>query len=237
MIDSIEKERLKESINPLCTKMGFEPICLEETLKLTDKRQYCHAAHCLLYCKISDHGDSGYFGLGQVRYDGFLGFPGGVVGEDEPISTVDGLLIGLRRELLEEINYISPDGNHGFTHVSSYIKRKVELNNEVQHADCNIHHFFLKQITEQQFSQCELNHTKSTDFPLESLGIFRIPLIDPASIGHQSLFRFYADKGTFLVNFFKHNFAGTAKGQLFDSLVHLDCISHDYLTKLRKYLE
>lgn len=197
--------------NPLCIKMGLKWIPLEQVFGLNDPRKYRHAVHCLLYCKKTDQDGRGYFGLGQVRFDGLIGFPGGVVGDgEEPLNTVDDLLHGLRRELWEEINFVTADGNEGFQHVSSYFNDKA---NPVgcKNVTCNVFHFFRKEITEQEFVQCELNHTKSIHFPVESMGIFRIPLIDPVHCGTKSIFRFYCDKGGFLINFFAHNFAGKTR--------------------------
>lgn len=150
MIESeVNYETIGNPVNPYYSSMGLKLILLDEALKLNDKTRYRHAAHCLLYCKIIDH--SGYFGLGQVRFDGLIGFPGGVVGEnDEPLSTLDHLLIGLRRELAEEINYISHEDNSGFVHVSSYLREDINLNSETN-SSCNVHHFFMKQITHREF--------------------------------------------------------------------------------------
>ena len=221
-------------------EMSLRSLTLDEALQLTDPSCNCHAAHCLLYCKTVDNGVEGMFGLCQVRFDGQLGFPGGILVPKELIS-VSAMVAGLQRELEEEINFSvksnesSPDGINGFQHISTYIddSRNQPGTSPLR---VNIYHFFIKQISEQEFKQCEVAHTQSLHFPVESLGIFRVPLIDPDNCKEKTIFRYYKKRGSFLVNFFKHYFAGIGKNQLYDCLVHFDCLTPDYLAQLEPYI-
>lgn len=218
---------------------SLRSLTLDEALQLTDPSGNIHAAHCLLYCKTVDGDVEGMFGLCQVRFDGQLGFPGGVI-KSEELSSVSGMIAGLQRELEEEINFFvqssesDPDGTNGFQHVSTYIDDSIQASKSPLRV--NIYHFFIKQISEQEFKQCEAQHVQSTHFPIESLGIFRVPMIDPDNCKETTIFKYYKKRGTFLVNFFKHYFAGIGKNQLYDSLVHLDCLTPNYLAQLEPYI-
>ncbi|XP_053209654.1 U8 snoRNA-decapping enzyme-like [Panonychus citri] len=104
-------------------KRQLRPLTLDESLQLKDKSSYLHAAHCLLYCKITDNDAECIFGLCQVRFDGKLGFPGGAVGNKyEEIHETGDIIKGLERELEEEINYTSMPSesltheNNGYIH-------------------------------------------------------------------------------------------------------------------------
>ncbi|XP_015786150.1 U8 snoRNA-decapping enzyme [Tetranychus urticae] len=219
---------------------SLRSLTLDEALKLTDPSRNVHAAHCLLYYKTVDDDVEGMFGLCQVRFDGQLGFPGGII-EPEELDSVSAIVAGLQRELKEEINFAvkasesDPDGSNGFSHISTYIDDSLNQPG-TSSPRVNIYHFFMKQISEQEFKHCEVTHSQSIHFPSESLGIFRIPLIDPSNCRDKTIFRYYKKRGSFLVNFFKHYFAGIGKNQLYDSLVYLDCLTPDYLAQLEPYI-
>ncbi|KAI1305850.1 U8 snoRNA-decapping enzyme [Halotydeus destructor] len=126
-----------------------------------------HAAHCLLYYTELDSNSNQklHFLLMQIRTDGTIGFPGGIVDEDIAKYGSQAVLDGLRRELLEEINFSASELSED-NYVCSHFSEPKNL----------ICHFFAHKLTQSAFQHIEQNHTKARDFPSEQLGLFRIPL-------------------------------------------------------------
>lgn len=161
---------------------------------------HIHAAHCLLYSKIEENDNIlSYFALGQLRHDGALGFPGGVVSEASSVTCRNDIIKELKRELEEEIDYRIQDDNNSFVHVSTLHRIETEKKKEW------ILHFFIKEIKLEELEQCERHHMKGIHFPSESLGLFRIPIIDPVKCQQSNLFKHYQ---TFMDSFLQHVFAG-----------------------------
>lgn len=158
-------------------------ITLEESLKTHSKLP--HAAHCLLYFvgenkpsglhgkkEVSEHA---FFGLMQMRSDGRVGFPGGCI-DEEIESSGRGILEGLNRELLEEINYSQDPVGHSNYVCSHHRVGKANAQTH-EHGREMILHFYAKRMTEEQIKLIESTHTGGRDFPEESLGLFRVPII------------------------------------------------------------
>lgn len=190
--------------------MEYRRISFSESLSLT---QIPYAAHCMIWCQdipvrmdniIKDKLRCS-FTLMQLRSDGKLGFPGGYV--DEKITTEHEVLLGLNRELKEEINYDYDPvlfSDHIFTSLRSESVDKSPL----------ICHFFAKKLDESSFTDLEVNHMKARDFPTESLSLFRLPI---SRSKHSNYLNFWA-------NFLQQNFVGNAKSQLIVSLQSLNLI-------------
>uniref|UniRef100_A0A7S4URW4 U8 snoRNA-decapping enzyme n=2 Tax=Guillardia theta TaxID=55529 RepID=A0A7S4URW4_GUITH len=96
----------------------------------------------------------------QVRFDGKLGFFGGIV---EPGESMQQALV---RELREELNYVASPNLEGFEHVVSH-----EVPSERMRA-----HFYAKEVTTEEFFEVERNAHKALHFGSETLGVFRAPL-------------------------------------------------------------
>ena len=95
--------------------------------------------------------------LMQARFDGKLGFFGGLVEEDETVETT------LQRELREELNCSDVTG---FEYLCSH---------EVPADDMRTH-FFVKEVSEEAFFQIEADACKAQHFGSEVLGYIRAPL-------------------------------------------------------------
>lgn len=164
---------------------------------LSDKfRDETHAAHCMLWFRTNDpkYQHNSYAFL-QLRYDGLLGFPGGIV--DEDITSLESIIDALQRELEEEINYSDPiDVQH---YIYSYFCPKKRI----------ISHFFAKEISLTEAHQLEQTYSRARDFPIETLGLMRAP-IGGSRDRNSTIFR------KFIKNFMKQKFAGIVRKQMID---------------------
>ncbi|XP_051805897.1 U8 snoRNA-decapping enzyme isoform X1 [Acanthochromis polyacanthus] len=194
-----------------------------------------HACHVMLYCDTRTQ----LFGripirhvvLMQMRFDGLLGFPGGLVNPSE-----ETLEAGLSRELSEELGValpISVEDHVDSCHAPSSSSSSRQL----------ITHFYVKKMEEEQIREVEkaaastatdhgqevMRPSRVTDcgdlpdltlrlFP-QVLGMVRVPL--------------YAMQGGDggLASFLSHSFIGNARSQLIDSLLSLNLVSSAELQK------
>lgn len=82
----------------------------------------------------------------QMRFDGALGFPGGIVTEDDTKSIDSCTVIdGLNRELVEETNLDD----------SFFITRADHCLTHFHKGQNACYHFFSKEVTEEQFIEIE----------------------------------------------------------------------------------
>jgi 8-oxo-dGTP pyrophosphatase MutT (NUDIX family) len=172
----------------------------------------------------------------QFRSDGRIGFPGGII--DEEIN-IQGILDGLHRELLEEINithlrlsYPIVQTSGFFSYLfgrskvipmeSTHVIRKSACLN-IQHPQdyvCSHHvpsknlvcHFYHQEVSKETFEEIERNHMHARDFPSESLGLFRVIL--HAKPDEVSAYRLCSSSQRFWSSFNRFPFAGNAKEQL-----------------------
>merc|ERR1712213_131180 len=126
------------------------------------------AAHCAIYAKTGDSRRA--LVMMQVRFDGYMGFPGGLV-DPEDASVVD----GLNRELSEEIN-LSPD--HKVSQ-DQFVACTYDETPEGK-AD-NLRYLYAKQVTEDQFKRIEADGLAAKDYGTEVMGLFRVPIVNPYS--------------------------------------------------------
>ncbi|KAF8766689.1 U8 snoRNA-decapping enzyme-like isoform X2 [Argiope bruennichi] len=171
---------------------GFELISFEKSFELSEHR---HAAHCCIYSPYSTPVLNNYVSSAlvsmQMRFDGKIGFHGGLVHEKN-------ITEGLNRELAEEINlnekfYIT-DKDYLFTHVD--ILNKLCL------------HFYGKEVSIEDFKTIEKEALDAEDFGLETMGVFRVPMFTMRD-GYRGL-----------PAFLNNNFIGEAKNQLLNFILH-----------------
>ncbi|XP_053173648.1 U8 snoRNA-decapping enzyme [Scomber japonicus] len=167
-----------------------------------------HACHVMLYSDTKTQ----LFGkipikhiiLMQMRFDGLLGFPGGLVNPAE-----ETLEAGLGRELLEELGVAIPVSIED--HVDScYAPASSRL----------ITHFYVKKMEEEQIREVErAAASTATDHGQEVLGMVRVPL--------------YVTKGGGgLSSFLSHSFIGNARSQLVDALLRFNLVAPEELHKV-----
>lgn len=176
---------------------------------------YRHACHVMLYSDTKTQ----LFGripirhiiLMQMRFDGLLGFPGGLVNTSE-----ETLEAGLSRELLEELGValpISVDDHVDSRHAPSSSPSSSSASSRL------ITHFYVKKMEEEQIVEVErVAASTATDHGQEVLGMVRVPL--------------YTMKGGGgLASFLSHSFIGNARSQLVDSLLRFNLVAPEELHK------
>ncbi|GFX16950.1 u8 snoRNA-decapping enzyme [Trichonephila clavipes] len=136
------------------------PTSFQKALELTGHR---HAAHCCIYAPcptpVLQHYTSSALVSMQMRFDGLLGFHGGLVTEKDIVS-------GLNRELKEEINL----DEKFFVTDKDYLFSYIEVSNKL----CL--HLYGKNVTKKDFEDIERNVHTARDFGKETMGLFRVPM-------------------------------------------------------------
>lgn len=153
----------------------------------------------------------------QMRFDGCLGFPGGLIDPDD--HTIED---GLNREIMEEMGVGSPallfsPDDFAFKHLSTNTKHLL--------------YFYVKRVPLEEYlfmERCVLNAKEfgkevlcefSTTTP-QTLGLIRVPC-------------YTMDDGTKgLPTFFNNRFAGNAKLQLILGLLKAEILSFDEIMKV-----
>ncbi|KAM4736812.1 U8 snoRNA-decapping enzyme [Anableps anableps] len=185
-------------------RMASGQLSRDEALECTHCRQACHV---MLYSETA----SQLFGripirhvvLMQMRFDGLLGFPGGLVNPSE-----ETLEEGLTRELLEELGVAVPVSVED--HVESRFAPSLSATSSSSRL---ILHFYVKKIKEEQIREIEkAAASTAVDHGLEVLGMVRVPLYSTKSGGGLSFF-------------LSHSFIGSARSQLVNSLLRLHLVS------------
>ncbi|XP_037540327.1 U8 snoRNA-decapping enzyme [Nematolebias whitei] len=188
--------------------MESRQLSRAEALACTDCR---HACHVMLYSDTK----SQLFGkipirhivLMQMRFDGLLGFPGGLV--DPSQETLEA---GLTRELLEEMGVAVPVSEED--HVESRFAPPISA--APSHL---ITHFYVKKMEEEQIKELEkASASTAVDHGLEVMGMVRVPL-------------YTAKRGGGLSFFLSHSFIGNARSQLINSLLRLHLVTSRELQK------
>ena len=113
---------------------------------------------------------------------------------DEEVNSIKDLIVGLNRELKEEINCDE-----------AVQETDYAFSDQIQTANGKslILHFFIKRLTKMAFERVEANANQAVHYLTESLGIFRVPLKDEK----------------FLDNFLKASiFCGNSRDQLTRSI-------------------
>nr|CAD7449427.1 unnamed protein product [Timema bartmani] len=143
----------------------------------------------------------------QMRFDGYIGFPGGLIDDGESVVQ------GLNRELVEEMNLDIvkfPVKDDDFVTAHFCPNKNICLN------------FYAKEVLYEDIKLIESSSMRAGDHGSEVLGTFRVPLY---TMGDG-----YRGFPAFLAN----NFAGNSKQQLTYSLVHLGIMSAQEIDESEK---
>lgn len=198
-----------DSSHKLRLSPGTELISFHKALELTD---YRHAAHCCIYVPcptpVLEHYVSSALIMLQMRFDGHLGFHGGLVDGKDVIG-------GLNRELKEEINL----NEKYFATGKDYLFSHLEISNKL----CL--HLYAKKVSIEDFKDIERNIHAARDFGKETMGILRVPM-------------FTMDDGySGLPAFLNNCFVGEAKNQLLNFLLITNLLSPEEMNVILKNSE
>ncbi|XP_022169522.1 uncharacterized protein LOC111033187 isoform X2 [Myzus persicae] len=160
------------------------------------------AAHCLIYAENNERVFDIYNPrasiLMQLRYDGYFGFPGGLIDDGEDFVTA------VNREMAEEMNldttkYSVTADDHIISHWSE--KKKLAL------------HFYKLKVDLADLIEIERQALLAQDYGNEVLGTVRVPLY---TLG---------DHYRGLPVFLKHKFIGCSRDQLIAALTTLNILT------------
>ena len=169
---------------------------------IPDEKVYRTAAHAMFFARTSDklwdkHPYKALVNM-HLRFDGRLGFPGGLLDAEENIETA------LNREISEEMG----EGNPVITEkewMSSQYSAKEKL----------IMHFYCKEVEKTEFLKIEKRGLSAPEYGVEILGLLRVPLYTRSR-----------NKGGFPM-FLKNNFAGNAMENLLNSLMRKEVLTSE----------
>ncbi|CAL8278861.1 unnamed protein product [Boreogadus saida] len=169
-----------------------------------------HACHVMLYCdtrsKLFQRTPVGHIVLMQMRFDGLLGFPGGMVDPGESLEA------GLSREVMEETGVALAFSEED--HMASCFAPTTSGPSSTPPL---ITHFYVKKMEEDQIRAMEIaGPSRAVDHGLEVLGVVRVPL-------------YFLSDGGGLPSFLSHGFAGNARSQLLDALRRYHLVAPDDL--------
>ncbi|XP_036388195.1 U8 snoRNA-decapping enzyme [Megalops cyprinoides] len=190
--------------------MAGQEISKEEALS---RHGYRHACHIMLYAdtnaKLFGKIPIKHIVLMQMRFDGLLGFPGGLVNPSE-----ESLESGLSRELWEEIGAAIPVSPED--HLSSCFAPSTP------HL---ITHFYTKKMKEGELREVEKAAVMTaTDHGLEVMGMVRVPL-------------YFLKNGGGFPAFLSHSFISNSRSQLLSALGVLGLVSQDDLRAAAAHAE
>jgi U8 snoRNA-decapping enzyme len=158
----------KKEIGEFGKEIPFESCLLE--------KDHAHAVHCMIWAKWEDHFVIEEFVphaaiLMQVRFDGCIGFPGGMVDEDitgiSSHQAKEKVISAVTRELAEEMNV-------DFTR---HVITKDDYMCTYRHPSKKLFlHFFTFEMSLDSLREIENMALKSMDYGNEVMGILRVPL-------------------------------------------------------------
>ncbi|BFZ10463.1 hypothetical protein BsWGS_13502 [Bradybaena similaris] len=197
------------------TAEDFRLISSEDLAKLPEKLPPLqHASHGMIFARCSKMLWGLYDMKGmvmmQMRFDGVLGFPGGLVDEGEtPFHAVN-------REMHEEIGldlskYLFTEGDR----IALYVHEGKKL----------VLHFYLMEVTPEDFAVLEQKTLSAEEYGIETYGIVRVPLFTMGD-GVRGFPAFLANQ-----------FAGNARDELIRGLLRSKLFTEQEMSvALKSYL-
>merc|ERR550525_2190182 len=165
-------------------------------------KKYREAAHVMFFArtkrKLWDKLPYRAFINMHLRFDGTLGFPGGLIDKGENIEEA------LNREVMEEMG----EGNPPLV-ASDWMNSYYSVKDKI------LLHFYSKEVDEEEFFNIEKRGLSAKEYGAEILGLIRVPLYT----------RERNNGG--LPQFLKNNFVGNARMNLTKTLVRFDVLSAD----------
>lgn len=183
-------------MNTMIVDCEYESV--EKNFIPSDK-VYRTAAHAMFFARTDEklwkkHPYKALVNM-HLRFDGRLGFPGGLLDAEENIETA------LNREISEEMG----EGNPVIVEndwMSSHYSLKDKL----------LMHFYCKEVDRTEFFDIEKRGLGAEEYGIEILGILRVPLYTrPRNNGG-------------LPMFLKNNFAGNSRENLLNSLMRKEVL-------------
>jgi len=162
------------------------------------------------------------YGLMIFRSDGLLDFVGGRV--YDRIANKSQIFDTLDWTFIEQVNARNIHFNEK-DHLASQFVYRWDENDPTQNSGkpllVHIDHFFLKQVSQEEFEDIESNYRKGILFLEHTLGVFRVHLAGevPVASEHNTL---TPSLSRFLDSFLRQRFAGTAIQELLAVLRHLN---------------
>jgi len=194
----------------------FQFLTAEDLTKLVSKLSSMqHASHGMIFarnCKLLwNLYDMKGTVMMQMRFDGVLGFPGGLVDEGE--TPLD----GVNREMHEEIGLnLSKYSFREADRVASYFNETKRL----------VLHFYMMEVTPKDFVELEKNTLSAEEYGIETYGIVRVPLFTMGD-GLRGFPAFLANQ-----------FAGNARDELIRGLLASKLFTEeDMAVALKAYLK
>ena len=138
----------------------------------------------------------------HLRFDGRLGFPGGLIDQGEDIEEA------LNREIQEEMG----DGN-------PLVTAQDWMQTNFSKTDNILLHFYCKELTKEEFFNLEKRGLQAKEYGVEVLGLIRVPLYT----------RKRNNGG--LPMFLKNNFAGNARENLLRTLAVKNILTAEEIEK------
>jgi len=182
------------------------------TVKITKK-----AAHICLYTRGCAPGNSpdvvpkNYNELPiillQLRFDGKIGFPGGIIEDEETAEQA------AERELDEEFGCgkVMAKNKNPLELVVSHIMKSSTAEDTTWHLN-----FYCREVSREEISQIEQCAITALHYGSEVYGVLRIPL-------------YINSRGEGFPTFLKYPFAGTARNQLVHFLLKKNIASREFL--------
>ncbi|XP_050693699.1 U8 snoRNA-decapping enzyme-like isoform X1 [Eriocheir sinensis] len=193
---------------PACLQLRSVTKGLMQYSEAMKFENYRHAAHVCLWAPQEGSSRFGQLRAAvmmQLRFDGTFGFPGGLMNKGEDVVT------GLNREVSEEIGWDSTA--HPITLKDYFSTQVIDGRNLVLH-------FFIKQLTLEQFSAVEKGCPLSKDYGDEVMGSVRVPLYTMANMYNG------------LPAFINNKFVGSAKQQLLLALHHVKLFTEEEINEV-----